>query len=1084
MPNGPVDGLAATTRGGDVRPLYFVASAPPGSAEALAKQAHETLRPFVQYINSAKQAAKAREARSHCRWEPVLVERPFRLDALDTLVELVTEGFAYLCVGSGTPEVTVPLFVGKQFRPVLPLRIDETPRGLVVWLAEQIDPSEPVYWAGQQLRLEATQPAWPERLMGRRSDGTLAAVRHRADANGPLRVVIEGQNLVELLSETGTPLLYRELEPDAGATLLRGDRLRHPWKGERSLSLPAEPDTAVLTADNGVRWKWSEETRGRQKKRGLWIQLLASEEIDGEATIDSRAAYCDEGVRDVRTKKGRDPRDSFRVLSVQRDSYRLELDKLPPEGSTIFLGASITGLTRQLQAVYRLKDSPLPHQFGLLTLCDAPRTARWQEVKHVEVDPWYVLTDERWNGTTQQREFVRKALGTPDFAFLEGPPGSGKTHAICELILQLIERRQRVLLCSTTHVAVDNVLDRLVGKFPQVEAVRIGLVDKIDAKLRACQIDEKIDALREIWRVRDVMNERDDNEVRSMAEATVLASANLTCGTTTGILSHPYIRRTDDATGGLLQPHFDVLILDEASKTTFQEFLVPAQLASRWIVVGDVRQLPPFTDARDLQASLTELSDDQRQKLPLAHQRACLLLFRLLRREAGAGQARWLIEEPAEVLDALIAELDARRSRGDETPEIVRVVERIISPLDVALADLEAGSPDSLQLLAADWVLVRRELVSRVARFLPADLLALTEPDPASLRAYRFNHWSRARGRLHSPVYEGKTQHTHVNALITAQRDFFLEETWAKQIAWRLERAHQLATASNDGDRRRRTAEVDSLFPAVASLAKWVPSAVDAIRDVGVRSVIEALRVRRIDHRVRVRSALTDAIPPAIWDRRAVLLAHQHRMHPDISALPRELFYEGTALLDANTLQGRDAKIGWSFLGPKYARRLWVDVRGTETRAANHDEVEAMKRLLHTWRDHAVANPRSDKRPWEVACLSFYNRQELAIRDMLRGFTGQSRSETRFEIPGVMTIASATVDRFQGREADVVFLSLRNTRRAGHLDSPNRLNVAITRARFLLMIIGHRRYFAENCASRELTALATKTPLFVPGGRV
>lgn len=1067
-----------------MRPLYFVASAPPGSAEALARQAHETLRPFVQYINSAKQAAKAREARSHCRWEPVLVERPFRLDALDTLIELVTEGFAYRCVGSRAPELAVPLFLGKQFRPVLPLRINDTPLGVTVWLAEQIDPSEPAYWAGQQLQLEATQPDWPERLTGRRSDGSLAAVLHRAEVSGALRLAVEGQNIVELLSETGTPLLFRELEPDAGATLLRGDRLPHPWKGGRSLSLQTEPDTAVLTADNGVRWKWSEETIRRQKKRGVWIQLLASEEIDGEATVDSRVAYCEEGVRDVRTKKGPDPRNSFRVFNVQRDSYRLELERLPPEGSTIFLGSNTTGLNRQLQAVYRLKDSPLPHQLGLLTLCDAPRTARWQEVRPVEVDPWFILTDERWNGTTQQREFVRKALGTPDLAFLEGPPGSGKTHAICELILQLIARQQRVLLCSTTHVAVDNVLERLVGPFPQVEAIRIGLVDKIDVKVRACQIDEKIDVLHERWSAPGVMAEHDDAEIRRMAEETVLASANLTCGTTTGILSHPYIRRTDDSSGGLLQPHFDVLILDEASKTTFQEFLVPAQLASRWIIVGDVRQLPPFTDARDLQASLTELSDDQRQKLPLAHQRACLLLFRLLRREAGSGQARWLLEEPADVLDALIAEIDARRARGDETPEVVRVVERVTSPLDVALADLEAGAPETLRLLAADWVLVRRELVSRVARFLPADLLALTEPDPASPRAYRFNHWSAARGRLHSPVNEGKTQHTHVNALITAQRDFLLEQTWAKQISWRVERAHQLATASNDGDRRRRLAEVDSLFPAVASLAKWVPSAVDAIRDVGVRSVIEALRVRRLDHRVRVRSALTDAIPLAIWEKRAVLLAHQHRMHPDISALPRELFYEGAALLDANTLEGRDAKVGWSFLGSKQARRLWVDVRGTETGPVNHDEVEAMRRLLHTWRDHAVGNPRRDKRPWEVACLSFYNRQELAIRDMLRGFTGQSRSETRFEIPGVMTIASGTVDRFQGREADVVFLSLRNTRRAGHLDSPNRLNVAITRARFLLMIIGHRRYFADICTSRELSALATKTPLFVPGGRV
>jgi superfamily I DNA and/or RNA helicase len=45
-------------------------------------------------------------------------------------------------------------------------------------------------------------------------------------------------------------------------------------------------------------------------------------------------------------------------------------------------------------------------------------------------------------------------------------------------------------------------------------------------------------------------------------------------------------------------PHWDVLIVDEASKTLIQEFMVPALMAKRWIVVGDVRQLPPFRGPR------------------------------------------------------------------------------------------------------------------------------------------------------------------------------------------------------------------------------------------------------------------------------------------------------------------------------------------------------------------------------------------------------------------------------------------------------------------------------------------------------
>lgn len=71
-----------------------------------------------------------------------------------------------------------------------------------------------------------------------------------------------------------------------------------------------------------------------------------------------------------------------------------------------------------------------------------------------------MLTDLDRGGTVEQRRFVEKALNTPNFMLLEGPPGSGKTTAICELILQMAEQGKRVLLCALTHMAVYNVLEK------------------------------------------------------------------------------------------------------------------------------------------------------------------------------------------------------------------------------------------------------------------------------------------------------------------------------------------------------------------------------------------------------------------------------------------------------------------------------------------------------------------------------------------------------------------------------------------------------------------------------------------------
>ena len=54
-------------------------------------------------------------------------------------------------------------------------------------------------------------------------------------------------------------------------------------------------------------------------------------------------------------------------------------------------------------------------------------------------------------------------------------------------------------------------------------------------------------------------------------------------------------------------------------------------------------------------------------------------------------------------------------------------------------------------------------------------------------------------------------------------------------------------------------------------------------------------------------------------------------------------------------------------------------------------------------------------------------------------------------------------------------LSMRNTERIGFLDSPNRLNVAVTRARQQLVVVGNAEYFA-SCRISELEELAQRTP--------
>jgi hypothetical protein len=154
-------------------------------------------------------------------------------------------------------------------------------------------------------------------------------------------------------------------------------------------------------------------------------------------------------------------------------------------------------------------------------------------------------------------------------------------------------------------------------------------------------------------------------------------------------------------------------------------------------------------------------------------------------------------------------------------------------------------------------------------------------------------------------------------------------------------------------------------------------------------------------------------------------------------------------------------------------------VRGRESAGENPDEVRVIAALLRDFIDWARRHgpPRRDApQLWEVACLCFYVKQERALSQMLQDVTGDER-KTRFMVSGApVEVVCGTVDRFQGREADLVMLSLRNTERVGFLDSPNRLNVAVTRARQQLVIVGNHEYFGR-CGISELEALVQRTPL-------
>lgn len=98
-----------------------------------------------------------------------------------------------------------------------------------------------------------------------------------------------------------------------------------------------------------------------------------------------------------------------------------------------------------------------------------------------------------------QQEAVEAALVTEDFLVVEGPPGTGKTRFITEVILQTLQSNPdtRILLSSQTHVALDNALERIQSQNLNLKLVRIGNHEKVAEGVQMLLVEEQMNHWRQ-----------------------------------------------------------------------------------------------------------------------------------------------------------------------------------------------------------------------------------------------------------------------------------------------------------------------------------------------------------------------------------------------------------------------------------------------------------------------------------------------------------------------------------------------------------------------------------------------------------
>ncbi|KAM0870160.1 hypothetical protein ACQ4PT_040201 [Festuca glaucescens] len=175
------------------------------------------------------------------------------------------------------------------------------------------------------------------------------------------------------------------------------------------------------------------------------------------------------------------------------------------------------------------------------------------------------------------------------------------------------------------------------------------------------------------------------------------------------------------------------------------------------------------------------------------------------------------------------------------------------------------------------------------------------------------------------------------------------------------------------------------------------------------------------------------------------MLKIQYRMHPEISIFPSKEFYEGI-LQDGEGLNKKRQWHSYSCFGPF----CFFDIDGIESQPSgsgswvNEDEVEFITLLYHQLAMHYPEFNSSS----QVALISPYRHQVKLLKDHFKSTFGDQSKEV---------IDVNTVDGFQGREKEVVIFSCvrcNKEQKIGFVNDYRRMNVAITRARSAVLVIG------------------------------
>lgn len=658
-----------------------------------------------------------------------------------------------------------------------------------------------------------------------------------------------------------------------------------------------------------------------------------------------------------------------------------------------------------------------------------------------------------------QKDAIQLAVDAPDFCLIQGPPGSGKTTIITEMIRHFIQRGQRVLVCSKGNLAVDNVLEKWIkensGRPDKHLCVRLGDHYKLDflRDFTPSNVTDRVQAKSyyKTQQERNFLTEQVQNQIDLVEEhkATAEQLANLciqACRLTDTLSQlcnayrvaiHLYKRRA-----GILPQKAQRAM--NAYSIAYHELMLPF-----YRLLGS-EDAPSSHQADRFDHYCRQLS--QQIQAALADFRPGFFA-RLL---AGKDANQWSVLEKAlqeQYADFLAMDIQGYKLQGNplSTVEALRMSDLGDTPAPQHLL----AAVQRLQRSLAEFTQRERLRLERIRTVLNDWLIELGSGVRSSVETNVVLHSIPVIGSTCMGIMSDSDFNTVTYDVVIVDEagqipifDILVPIIKAKKVVLIGDHLQLPPMDENDfacyyASQKTGTDEGEDFNACQQEVAQW--------------------------YNVSLFEKLYRA--PGL-DIAKTMLNTQYRMHPDISQFISENFYDNKYLAGV-TPEMRSLQVA-GFDKPIYfydTCQLPAQERAeTDHKPGYSNDVEAQKlsdilvKLILAIREGSYTGAElviRDKATdsvigYDIGVISGYKKQVKAIYTLTRQKLEQhmSAEEAQLHMDRFMI---SSVDSFQGRDNQIILFSMTRSNpegKIGFLKDVRRLNVAMTRAKSLLIMVG------------------------------